>query len=91
MIGRRKRRIYALGQYIMVQVERVDRFKRQIDFRVTLKTYKELNKKLGKPFEGRTFSTSRKAAKNLAKKRNSTLAIPKPPKKDRRRNNSKGR
>ena len=36
MIGRRKKRNYALGQYIMVQVERVDRFKRQIDFRVFL-------------------------------------------------------
>ncbi len=34
LIGRRKKQTYALGQYIMVQVERVDRFKRQIDFRV---------------------------------------------------------
>jgi ribonuclease R len=35
LIGRRKKKTYELGQYIMVQVERVDRFKRQIDFRVT--------------------------------------------------------
>ncbi len=34
LVGRRRKRSYALGQYIMVQVERVDRFKRQIDFRV---------------------------------------------------------
>lgn len=34
LVGRRKKRTYALGQHIMVQVERVDRFKRQIDFRV---------------------------------------------------------
>ena len=35
LIGRRHKKSYTLGQYIMVQVERVDRFKRQIDFRVT--------------------------------------------------------
>ncbi len=35
LIGRRKKNTYSLGQYITVQVERVDRFKRQIDFRVT--------------------------------------------------------
>ncbi|MGB1126794.1 MAG: ribonuclease R family protein [Opitutales bacterium] len=34
LIGRRRRESYALGQHIMVTVERVDRFKRQIDFRV---------------------------------------------------------
>ncbi|MEN8863097.1 MAG: ribonuclease R family protein [Lentimonas sp.] len=34
LVGRRKKKTYSLGQYIQVQVERVDRFKRQIDFRV---------------------------------------------------------
>ena len=34
LVGRRKRRRYEVGQTITVQVERVDRFKRQIDFRV---------------------------------------------------------
>ncbi|MDP4692910.1 MAG: S1 RNA-binding domain-containing protein [Opitutales bacterium] len=34
LVGRRKKNTYTLGQYIQVQVERVDRFKRQIDFRV---------------------------------------------------------
>jgi ribonuclease R len=38
LIGRRKQKTYTLGQYIMVQVHRVDRFKRQIDFRVTAST-----------------------------------------------------
>jgi len=38
LIGRRSQNTYSLGQHIMVQVERVDRFKRQIDFRVTAKT-----------------------------------------------------
>ncbi len=40
LTGRRKRRVYSLGQHIMVQVERVDRYKRQIDFRVTSTTDK---------------------------------------------------
>ena len=35
LIGRRKKKRYSLGQEISVQVERVDRYKRQIDFRVT--------------------------------------------------------
>ncbi|MEZ5276148.1 MAG: RNB domain-containing ribonuclease [Opitutaceae bacterium] len=34
LIGRKKRRRYETGQQIEVQVERVDRLKRQIDFRV---------------------------------------------------------
>ena len=53
LIGRRKKRNYALGQYIMVEVERVDRFKRQIDFRVVLTDDREKGKKSGKPFKGR--------------------------------------
>ncbi|MEC8333528.1 MAG: RNB domain-containing ribonuclease [Verrucomicrobiota bacterium] len=32
LTGRRNNKIYSVGQYINVQVERVDRFKRQIDF-----------------------------------------------------------
>ncbi|TVP80707.1 MAG: ribonuclease R [Puniceicoccaceae bacterium] len=53
LIGRRKKRTYSLGQYIMVQVERVDRFKRQIDFRAVISPERELGKKAGKPFKGR--------------------------------------
>ena len=53
LVGRRKQRTYALGQYIMVQVERVDRFKRQIDFRVVLADEREAGKKAGKPFKNR--------------------------------------
>ena len=53
LTGRRKKRTYALGQYIMVQVERVDRFKRQIDFRVVLADDCDKGKKPGKPFKGR--------------------------------------
>jgi ribonuclease R len=52
LIGRRKKRTYALGQYIMVQVERVDRFKRQIDFRVVISDARDAGKKPGKPFTG---------------------------------------
>ena len=53
LTGRRKKRTYALAQYIMVQVERVDRFKRQIDFRVVLADDLDKGKKPGKPFKGR--------------------------------------
>lgn len=38
LIGRRHKKTYSLGQHIMVQVERVDRYKRQIDFRATSTT-----------------------------------------------------
>lgn len=34
LVGRRNKQVYALGQHIQVTVKRVDRFKRQIDFRV---------------------------------------------------------
>jgi len=89
LIGRRKQRIYALGQYIMVKVDRVDRFKRQIDFRVSLRTDEELKKKPGRPFKGRNVSASKKVPKNLAKKQNRTLAMSRPPLKGKRRNNAK--
>lgn len=53
LIGRRKKRTYALAQHIMVQVERVDRFKRQIDFRVVPSTDRGSAKKNAKSFKGR--------------------------------------
>ena len=34
IVGRRKKKTYTIAQNIRVQVERVDRFKRQIDFRI---------------------------------------------------------
>ncbi len=34
LTGRRSGKMYSVGQYIHIQVERVDRFKRQIDFRI---------------------------------------------------------
>ena len=34
LVGRRRKKTFAIGQYISVEVDRVDRFKRQIDFRV---------------------------------------------------------
>lgn len=46
LVGRRKKKTYSLGQYISVQVERVDRYKRQIDFRVTAS--KDNNSAVGK-------------------------------------------
>jgi ribonuclease R len=53
LIGRRKKRTYSLGAHIMVQVERVDRFKRQIDFRVVAAEDGSGRKQAGQPFKGR--------------------------------------
>ena len=80
LIGRRKQRTYALGQRIMVQVERVDRFKRQIDFRVIPHEDREENgKKAGVPFKGRRKPSERNA-QPLAKKKTSGKVITKLPK-----------
>lgn len=62
LIGRRKQKVYSLGQYIMVQVERVDRFKRQIDFRVTATTDKidrRMDPKKQRRSKGRQASADR--------------------------------
>ena len=59
LIGRRHKQTYTLGQYIMVQVERVDRFKRQIDFRVTATT-DQVERRASRPKDRR--SKSRQAA-----------------------------
>ncbi|MEM8868230.1 MAG: RNB domain-containing ribonuclease [Verrucomicrobiota bacterium] len=55
IVGRKKKQTYSIGQYIMVQVERVDRFKRQIDFRIA----QEANKPSAK-------NNTAKSAKELA-------------------------
>ena len=85
LIGRRKKRTYALGQYIMVQVERVDRFKRQIDFRVVLTDDRDKGKKPGKPFKSRRKIDQARSSKSLerspGKKVAKTLARRKPKKK----------
>ena len=65
LIGRSKKRTYSLGQYIMVQVERVDRFKRQIDFRVVLKDDRDKGKKPSKPFKGRRTTDQARSSKSL--------------------------
>ncbi|MCH2074900.1 MAG: RNB domain-containing ribonuclease [Puniceicoccaceae bacterium] len=88
LIGRRKKLTYALGQYIMVQVERVDRFKRQIDFRVVLTDYRDKGKKPSKPFKGRRMINQARSSKSLecspSKKVSKTLARTKPKKKSAR-------
>ena len=85
LIGRRIKRNYALGQYIMVEVERVDRFKRQIDFRVVLTNDHDKGKKPGKPFKGRRkigqVSPSKSLERSPSKKAAKTLARIKPKKK----------
>jgi ribonuclease R len=85
LIGRRKKRTYALGQYIMVQVERVDRFKRQIDFRVVLTDDRDKGKKPGKPFIGRhkigQARSSKASERSSREKAAKTLTRGKPKKK----------
>ena len=85
LIGRRKKGTFALGQYIMVQVERVDRFKRQIDFRVVLADDRDKGKKPGKPFKGRhkkaQARSSKSSERSPGEKAAKTLTRRKPKKK----------
>ena len=92
LVGRRKKGSYTLGQHIMVQVERVDRFKRQIDFRVVLsgesKKPKKQRTQAKKPFTNRSKSrktrpTAKKATTKKAIKTGKVLT--KCPKKHRRK------
>jgi ribonuclease R len=81
LVGRRKKRTYALGQHIMVQVERVDRFKRQIDFRVVPPEARETGKQSGKPFKGRRRKSdgdARKKPEDTARKNSSHTNRKKP-------------
>jgi ribonuclease R len=98
LVGRRKQKTYALGQYIMVQVERVDRFKRQMDFRVVHSDERDSGKKAGKPFKGRRKplvksprrTAAKKASKPTAKKADSGKVLTTRPKKtERKRNRSR--
>ena len=62
LIGRRTHKTYSLGQHIMVEVNRVDRYKRQIDFRVTATTDKidrRLDPKKNRRSKGRQASADR--------------------------------
>ncbi len=49
MVGKRTKNTYSVGQYIKVHVERVDRFKRQIDFRIVSENQGKSAKGTGKP------------------------------------------
>ncbi|MGB0257248.1 MAG: ribonuclease R family protein, partial [Coraliomargarita sp.] len=49
MVGKRTKNTYSVGQYIKVHVERVDRFKRQIDFRIVSENQGKPGKGKGKP------------------------------------------
>jgi len=82
LVGRRKRNTYALGQHIMVQVERVDRFKRQIDFRVVQSSDSgkpsKKQSRPGRPFAKRSKSRPKEApAKKATPKNNAKKATPK--------------
>ncbi|MFP4156722.1 MAG: ribonuclease R family protein [Opitutales bacterium] len=88
LIGRRKKQTFALGQHIMVTVERVDRFKRQIDFRVVLGEGRKNTKPRRKPFakgkSARKRPTRTETAKKVPRKKGQVLT--QRPKKKRPRN-----
>jgi hypothetical protein len=69
----------------MVQVERVDRYKRQIDFRVVLTDDSDKGKKPGKPFKGRhnigQARSSKASERSPREKAEKTLTRRKPKKK----------
>jgi len=68
LFGRRKKRTYSLGQYIDVQVERVDRFKRQIDFRVVPVAERTAGKQRSRaPQTPKDFNELRKARRSARK------------------------
>jgi ribonuclease R len=92
LIGRRKRKSFGTGQHIMVKVERVDRFKRQIDFRVVNPTASDARtrKKTSapRPFSGRSKNRKPKAIAKKApsqKKSKEGKILTKRPKKIRRK------
>jgi ribonuclease R len=67
LTGRRSGKHYSVGQSIQVQVERVDRFKRQIDFRVAATGRGERSRPRGNPRKENALSA--KALTALRKQR----------------------
>ncbi|MFU8848127.1 MAG: ribonuclease R family protein [Opitutales bacterium] len=95
LVGRRKRNTYSLGQHIMVIVERVDRFKRQIDFRVVQSNESgkspQKQSRPGKPFAKRSKPRQNKPAPRKAPSKDPAdkgKVLTKRPEKKRRRNKS---
>jgi ribonuclease R len=69
LIGRRHRRAYQLGQHIAVNVDRVDRFKRQVDFRVA-EAVEEAPPAKNNPAASKTRSSKAGGTTNAAKTAN---------------------
>ncbi len=67
IVGRRKKKTYTIAQHIHVQVERVDRFKRQIDFRIV--PHAEANNPLPVKKKQNTIAASPKKLANIRKQR----------------------
>jgi ribonuclease R len=67
IVGRRKKKTYTTAQHIHVQVERVDRFKRQIDFRIV--PHAEANKPVSVKKKQNTVAASPKKLANIRKQR----------------------
>ncbi len=92
--GRRRRKKYSLGQYIQVAVERVDRFKRQIDFHIV-----EKDPELGFTRPGGKFTAKDKPEPKLksprkpsnARKKNKDKSKGKDKDSDKSKDNDKGK
>lgn len=70
VVGRRSRKAYSVGDIVPVQVERVDRFKRQIDFRIVTQANDPKHKV--RPVKKKTATVkSAKALAELRKERRS--------------------
>ncbi|MDQ8203664.1 RNB domain-containing ribonuclease [Pelagicoccus sp. SDUM812003] len=74
LVGRRNKRVYGLGHSIPVMVHRVDRFKRQVDFRISEKDLKPRDKEsplVSARFESRVAPRDAKSASSKAPSRRS--------------------
>jgi ribonuclease R len=67
LTGRKKRRTYSIAQNISVQVDRVDRFKRQIDFRLVDPNAKPNSKRDSRHAANKTSQGAKKKDQPIAK------------------------
>jgi len=68
LIGRRQQKKFSIGDIICVSVERVDRFKRQIDFRINLAASKDYTPSVFKRKRTKKFAQKKPAQKKPAQK-----------------------
>ena len=84
--GRRKGRNLALGQELLVELTSVDRFKRQMDFRLAQTDPRDLDKPRGRPFKRRSKHSRSKQGETLRRSDGKAILYKRPKK---RRQNKK--